>query len=271
MPLLLPLTGFILGLIIGSFANVVIWRLPRSKSMRGRSHCVRCLNKIPWHDLVPVASFLVLRGRCRRCGEAIKWLYPLVELYSGLVFALSFLFFGHLGLGHWLLMVFLLELFLILGQIDFYHLILPDVLILLMLAGTAALMIYQKYILGVGYGLYNTPFINNLLIAAILFLILFVPWLISGGRWLGLGDAKLAGAIGLAFGFKGALIAFYGAIVLGALVGLLMWLGHRATFKSKLPLGTFICIAATLYIFVNPWINRIIDGWLLTIFPTLYF
>lgn len=262
---------FVLGLIVGSFANVVIWRLPRGESIRGRSRCVSCLNQISWYDLVPLASFFILRGKCRQCGEAIRWQYPLVELYSGLIFVFSFLMFGHLGLAYWLFVVFLLELFLIFGLIDFYYLILPDILIAIMAGGMTVFMVYQRYGAGAGYGLYNTELINNLLSTAVLFLVLFVPWLISGGRWLGLGDAKLIGAVGLAFGFKGAAVALYGGVVVGALVGLFMWLSRRATLKSKLPLGTFICIAATLYIFANPWVNQMIDGYLWVVFPTILF
>lgn len=261
---------FLIGLVIGSFANVVIWRAPRGESIRGRSRCVNCLSRIAWYDLIPIASFFILRGRCRQCGRGIRWQYPLVELFSGLIFAISFAVFSQYGLIYWLFILFLLELLLILGITDFNNLILPDALIGLMASGTGIFMIYQKFAANTGYGIYNTSLIDNLLSAAVLFVILFIPWLISGGRWLGLGDAKLMGAIGLAFGFVGAVSILYGGVVMGAIVGLFMWLSRRATLKSKLPLGTFVCIASIFYVFAASWINPLIIKWLWTVFPTFF-
>lgn len=262
---------FLLGLIVGSFVNVAIWRLPRRMSLGGRSQCVSCLAKIPWHDLIPLASFLILRGRCRQCGVNIRWQYPLVEFYSGLVFLGSFMQFWSLGVSQWLFTVFLLEIFLILAVIDYHHLILPDLLVILMVMAAVGVYICQWMF---GYSALSFAssgsVIFNLLSAVILFSILFVPWLISGGRWLGLGDAKLLAVIGFIFGLKGGLLILYGAVVIGALAGLVLWLSRRATLKTKLPLGAFICIIATVYVFAHPWANKIIDEWLWTVFPVLY-
>ena len=245
--LLLPLTGFILGLIVGSFVNVVICRLPRSQSVvKGRSKCPDCGKRLAWYDLIPIVSFLVLKRRCRNCKVPISWTYPLIELYSGLVFLVSYQLFSPDGLVNWLFIVFVLELFLILGLIDLRHLILPDSLLIVLLGGSLSVLAISKlFDIYLGWPM---SVASSFIGAAILFSVLFVMWLLSKGQWLGFGDVKLAGIIGLIFGFWGGLAILYAAVVLGALLGLVLLLTHRANLKTKLPLGTFICLSATFYI-----------------------
>lgn len=245
--LLLPLTGFILGLIVGSFVNVVIYRIPRGWSViGGRSKCPDCGKRLAWFDLIPIASFIILKKRCRDCKVPISWTYPLAELYSGFVFLASYQLFSPGGAVNWLFAVFILELFLILGLIDLRRLILPDSLLIVLLGGSLIALAFSKlFDVRIGWGVsVSGSFIG----AASLFAAFFVIWSLSKGQWLGFGDVKLAGIIGLIFGFWGGLAILYVAIILGALLGLFLLLARRANLKTKLPLGTLICASATFYL-----------------------
>lgn len=243
---------FILGLVFGSFANVVIYRFPIGKSfLAGRSHCPACDKKILWHDLIPLLSFFWLKARCRFCQAKISASYPLVELSSGIVFVVSFWFYGqgwlHIGGGgaaQWVFWLAVLEILLILAVIDAKHFILPDKIILALAAVGLAFGLLGK--VGYGDGSYILSF-TNLSSALLFFLIFFAPWFFSKGKIIGLGDAKLAGVIAFIFGFWGALSIIYIAIVAGAIYGLLLLAIRAANFKTKLPLGTFMCAVAIFY------------------------
>lgn len=238
---------FVLGLIFGSFANVVIFRTPRGLSVvSGRSQCPACGRPIKWHDNIPFISFFLLKGRCRECWAKISWQYPLVELASGLIFLFSFWALASQGLAYWLVSVFLLEMFLILFVTDLNHLILPNSVILSGLAGVFIYGLAEKTRLApIGLNIFS---LDSLLGALILSSLLFSIWLVSAGRGLGLGDVKLAGLVGLVFGLTGGIIVLYLGIVAGALVGVSMLLLTRANLKTKLPLGSFISLAAGFYI-----------------------
>ncbi len=237
---------FFLGLIVGSFVNVVICRIPRGQSIvRGRSKCPDCGRKLAWYDLIPVASFLALAGRCRTCGKKISPAYPAIELYSGFTVAVSYWFFAGSSWLAWLFVVFILELFLILAVIDLRHLILPDSLLTALLIGAIVWSSTQKLI-GVA-GRWQIFDFNSLAGAGVLFVVFFLIWLLSHGRGVGFGDVKLAGIVGLIFGFWSGLIILYLAIAVGAILGLTLLLTRRASLKTKLPLGTLICASATFY------------------------
>lgn len=228
--------------------NVVIYRIPRGQSIvKGRSKCPDCGKKLAWYDLIPIASFLILKRQCRNCKALISWAYPLVELYSGFVFLVSYKFFSPNGLANWLFIVFILELFLILGLIDLRRLILPDSLLIVLLGASFSILAISK-LFDVRIG-WLTSISSGFIGAAILFAALFIIWLLSKGQWLGFGDVKLVGIIGLIFGFWGGLAILYIAIILGTLFGLFLLLTHRANLKTKLPFGAFICLSATFYIF----------------------
>ena len=249
---------FFLGLIVGSFVNVVIYRIPRGESVvYGRSRCANCGKKIAWYDLIPVVSFFALKARCRQCRQRISWLYPAVELYSGIIFVLAFSFLGQFRLADWLFTVFILESLLILALIDFKNLILPDSVMLAMFAGVIGYGIFERLSSSYRFGIFS---INNFIAAAVLFSALFLVWLLSKGAWLGLGDVKLAGLIGLIFGLWGGLIIIYGAIIAGTIVGLFLLANRRANLKTKLPLGSLISFSAMIYVFLGTIIqNKLAD------------
>lgn len=239
---------FLFGLIVGSFLNVVIYRLPRGGSIVfGRSGCTHCNAKLAWYDLIPIVSFVVLAGRCRSCGKAISPIYPLVELYSGLIFVLAYFLFAADGWASWVFSIFILETFFLLAVIDFHHLILPDSLLVTIAAG-AVIFSATLRIVGLGSGYWKLFSTDSLIGAGLLFAVFFLIWLITRGRGLGFGDVKLAGIVGLLFGWWSGLIIVYVAVVIGALLGFLLLLTRKANLKTKLPLGTLICLAATLHL-----------------------
>ncbi len=239
---------FSLGLIVGSFVGVVIHRLPKSEQfISGRSRCPDCGHVLKWYDLAPIFSFLILSGRCRYCRNKISWSYPAIEICSGLIVAVSFLFLSPLGLAYWLFWVFISELFLILAFIDFRHFILPDSIIIAILISFVCYEIFGGKVAGI------SPVFSfgNLAAALILFLVFFLIWSFSNGKGIGLGDAKLAGLLGLVLGFWNSVFILYLGIIMGVAAGLALILSKRGNLKTKLPFGAFICFSAIISILFN--------------------
>ena len=241
---------FLLGLVVGSFVNVLIFRIPRKENfIRGRSRCYSCGHVLGWKDLIPLVSFIFLQGRCRYCSKKISCRYPIVELYSGLIFFFSFVIFHQNGLGEWLFILFLAEFFLIIFWIDLNHLIIPDNLLVTAFLVTIIYGFLGKiHVFDYHFQIFS---LGNILAGITFFTVLFFVWLLSHGTWLGLGDAKLLGIIGLSLGLVAGLNIFYGAIIMGAVVGALILLTKQGTLKTKLPLATFLSLAATFYLFTG--------------------
>lgn len=219
---------FVLGLAIGSFLNVVIYRLPRGMGfVKGRSFCPKCKKKINWFDNVPVISFLILKGHCRFCNKPISFQYPLIELLTGILFYLSYL--SHLNFLYYPLLCGLIVIFFI----DLEHKIIPDKIVL------PLIIIFTIYaILTADYWL--------LLSAAGAFLFLFLIWLATKGKGMGFGDVKLAFLMGLVLGFPNIILAFYIAFLTGAFIGIILILGRKAKFGKPIPFGPFLAFATTL-------------------------
>jgi prepilin signal peptidase PulO-like enzyme (type II secretory pathway) len=199
------------GLIIGSFLNVVVLRHNTGRTVLGRSGCFSCGASLTTRDLVPFFSYLALGGRCRSCGSAVSVQYPLVEFGTALLFALL----AGSGLTPVLLAVsfILAASTMVLIAYDFRHTILPDTFLIVFTL--AALM----------FRLVAEPFTWGLLVhiaegAAITAAPLLFLWTLSRGRWLGLGDVKLAASIGALLGIAGGLTALWFAYVIGAAVAL---------------------------------------------------
>jgi len=235
---------FCLGLIIGSFLNVVILRYNTGRSLRGRSGCFVCGQKLKWFELIPVLSFIGLRGRCRSCRSRISWQYPLVELLTGCLFALIYWQFS----GDLLALIFywlIATLLVVITVYDWRHKIIPDgfVWVFIVLTFLSPVILWQPPVLAnLGWGL-----LGGLATA----LPLFSLWLVSRGRWLGLGDAKLALGVGFLLGWSAGLSALVLAFWLGAVVGifLILWgktqlwrKGKSYTMKSEIPFAPFLVL-----------------------------
>lgn len=232
---------FIFGTIIGSFLNVVILRYNTGASFYDRSRCFSCGRGIVWYDLVPVASFLALRGRCRFCKSKLSLQYPLVELITGLLFLgvlLKFLASGvPFSTFYFILFTFdlaVLSLLVVIAVYDLKHKIIPDLPVFLF----AGVSLVRLFSLLPFWSLFSFPHILDLLAGPILALPLFLLWFLSRGRWIGLGDAKLALGMGWFLGLSLGVSALVWGFWIGALVGLsligLSKISHAALVRSLL-------------------------------------
>jgi leader peptidase (prepilin peptidase)/N-methyltransferase len=227
-------TSFLVGLVIGSFLNVVIARLPAGVSIvHPGSACPRCGAAIRWYDNVPVLSWLRLRARCRSCGGSISWRYPAVELLTAGLFALAAHRFGPaLDLAPALL--FLAALVAITG-IDLDHQIIPDVITIPGIVTGAALSI----------AIHPAHWLDPLLGIALGGGIFFVIILVSRGG-MGGGDMKLGAMMGAFLGWKLALLAILlGVFAGGAVAVVLLSTGSRGR-KDPVPFGPFLALGAVV-------------------------
>jgi leader peptidase (prepilin peptidase)/N-methyltransferase len=252
------IVALLFGLLIGSFLNVCIHRWPRGRSVvRPRSHCVRCRKTIPWHDNVPVVSYLLLRGRCRYCGKHISLRYPAVELLTGLVF---FYFFWRLGPGAAAAKncVFCAILIALIFS-DLEKRILPDELTLggtlIGLAFAAFVPLHDESSMGLFWllGLDLNGRLQSLCEAA---LGAAIPALfLWGGGWiylklrhregLGFGDVKLMVMVGAFLGLQGTLTTLLAGSIAGSVISLLyIWIAKKDAATYQLPFGTFLGAAA---------------------------
>lgn len=233
----LPLAA-ILGLIFGSFFNVVIYRFQAGESIvQPPSHCPSCRTNLKTWDLVPVFSYLFLRGRCRYCGASISPRYAVVELFTALIFTAVLYFFGLSWLS--LKYALLFSLLLIISAIDLESKRIPNLFVLLIFAWSLfwQLVYPEQSIL--------SAFIGLLAGGGVFLLIALVS---RGG--MGEGDIKLMGALGFAAGWPYVCMVFLVAFITGAVTGGILVLLKKQTRKSPIPFGPFI--AASFFI-VATW------------------
>lgn len=236
---------FLFGLAIGSFLNVVIYRLKFGDSpMKGRSYCDHCKAKISWFDNIPLLSFLFLGGKCRECKKRIPVDYPLVELLVGLQFVwvywllkVNFNFF-HSWEGAYSLALLIYWLILFAGSIgiaiyDIKYMLIPDEILwpLTLVAALRLLVSGQWQVVPV---------------ALLSMLFLLSLWLLTKKKGMGFGDVKLAFLMGLVLGFPGIVVAYFIAFLTGAVVGVILMLLNKKKFKSQIAFGPFLLLGMLL-------------------------
>lgn len=276
MEIIFYIIVFIFGLAVGSFLNCVIYRLEKKESfLKGRSYCPHCKHKLSWQDLIPLFSFLILRGKCRYCQKKISWQYPLVEITTGLLFVLIFNFqfspkgdfwlpvgqaiFNQFSIFNFQNLIYLCFLFLvscfllIIFVYDLKHYIIPNKIIYPLIGITFLYQIFKVLDFG------NWNFILSALFASGFFLAIV---LISKGRWMGLGDVKLAFFMGLFLASPNILAALFFAFTIGAIIGVGLILGGKKALKSELPFGPFLILGTLIAFF---WGQEIIQ-WYLQLF-----
>ena len=242
----------VFGLLIGSFLNVVIARVPEGRSIwRPGSTCPGCGNAIAWYDNVPLISFAALRGRCRACGMSIPWRYPLVEAVTGALFGATALAFGptlHAGVA-----AALLATLLAITVIDLEHQLIPDVISLPgILAGFLANLATGR-----------VPWLDSLL-GILIGGGAFLAIALAGSWWagqdaMGGGDIKLAAMLGAFLGWKVLLLSlFFSAAGGGILAAVLMGTGLRGR-KDPLPFGPFLAAGGAVGLF---WGERMVRWYL---------
>ncbi len=247
---------FVFGAAIGSFLNCWIWRFETGQSaLRGRSMCPKCRHSLAWFDLMPLASFFFLRGRCRYCQKPISRQYPAVELATGflfcaaawkfapLVLAGKFLFFNIFELvAWWVILAALIVIFVI----DLRHYLIPDEAIAWGVIGALGLQLARFWESQTLFGRFEWQIILDPVWAGLAAAGFFLAVFLAGrGKWLGFGDVKLAFLMGLALGFPQALAALFLGNFFGAIMGLGMIAANKMKMSSKIPFGPFL-VAGTL-------------------------
>ena len=244
------------GLIIGSFLNVVIYRYHTGKSINGHSHCLSCGTPLRWYELFPLVSYLCLLGRCRGCGCKIPFRYFLVELGTATLFLLAFINFSTTLL--FIFTLFLIAVLMVVAVYDIYHMVIPNQLVLQLgvLAGL-------YYLVQFGLTFELSIFLSHLGASFGAFMFYGGLWFVSKGRWIGFGDAKLALPLGFILGapavFSFVVFSFWiGAVVSVALLGGPAFVGYilaryasdpvansykSFTMKSEVPFAPFMILA----------------------------
>lgn len=237
----------ILGLIVGSFLNAVIYRLHSHESiLLTHSHCQHCKRELAVSDLIPILSFILLSGRCRYCKKRISWQYPLVEGLTAIVFLLAFYqnnFVFDISLLFWLVFASLL---IVIMAYDFLHyLILDKVLV----PAVILALIFNLYLdLGSRCNVMSLQchFLPGVLAGLAISLFFGLQYLISQGRWIGFGDIKLGLFLGILLGLLPSILTLMLAYVSGSIVGVALIAFNKKQMSSKLPFATFLAPAAII-------------------------
>lgn len=249
MQLIFLLYLLILGLILGSFYNVVGLRIPNHQSViTPRSHCSTCQRTLTSVELIPVLSYLVLRGKCRTCHSKISILYPAIELLTGLLFLLSGYLFG-LTSELFVALAFV-SLLMIITVSDINYMVIPDKILLFFLILLIPLRTLSPL----------APWWDSLLGAAVGFGLLLLIALISKGG-IGGGDVKLFFVIGLVLGTKDTLLAFFLSTLFGSIIGGIGLLTGKVKRREPIPFGPFIVIGALVTYFFGSYIIEWYINW----------
>jgi len=222
---------FSLGSVIGSFLGVVSYRFHTGHSLGGSSHCESCANDLAWYELVPVVSYLVLRGRCHTCGSFITIRHFLIEILTGFLFMAAGFYI--VDWRYLFLSLVLISVLIVIFAYDIKHMIIPDELIIVLSVLSLVLFAYQYY------GNYTWAAVFWALAgAAVASGFYGLIWLLSGGKAMGFGDVKLALPLGFIVGPVGAFSMIIFSFWIGAVCSLLImfWPSIKDVFKSLLRL-----------------------------------
>ncbi|MBX9767146.1 MAG: prepilin peptidase [Bdellovibrionales bacterium] len=250
----------LLGLLLGSFANVVIYRLPQEKSVvRPRSACPHCGHAINWKDNIPVFSWLILRGKCRSCRAPISARYPLVELLMGILFLIQA---RHHG-ATWTLLEMLILTFglVVISFIDLDHMIIPDQFSLsgIALGLLGATLNPERDVMDAAIGL--------LAGGGFLLTVAVVYTKIRGEEGLGGGDIKLLAWTGAVLGWRSVPFTILVGSIAGSIVGIAMSIRFKSGLKTQLPFGPYLAGAALLFSLSG---TEMIDAYLSLFFPWMF-
>lgn len=242
----LTLIIFLFGTIIGSFLNVCIYRIPRNESViTTGSHCPHCHTFIKPYDNIPILSFIILKGKCRQCHQPIHWRYPLVELLTGVSFALNFMVFHLTAL--FLLNSILAACLIIIAFIDIDKMIIHDRFhIIILLLGVVAIIFNQQELTSAILGVF------------VISVPLAIITVITSG--FGGGDIKLMAAAGLYLGATNILVAFLIGLLTGGTYASYLLLIKKAKRKQEMPFGPFLCLGIYLASLYGPQITNFYLG-----------
>ena len=249
----------LLGVVFGSFINVVVFRTKEGQSLGGRSKCRTCLEPISSVDLVPILSYFALKGKCRRCSSVIEWQYPAVEIAMGILFALFFVR-AWLGIG--------LPSFI--DSTEWIALFVRDAtmatfLVIIFVYDFKYSYILDRYsipaiILALFFNIVLGADALNILLGGLLIGGFFaIQFLVSNGKWIGGGDIRMGLLMGFLLGAELGLVALFVSYVLGAVVGIFLVLTKKRELDGHVPFGTFLALGT---VFAMIWGADVL-GWYL--------
>jgi leader peptidase (prepilin peptidase) / N-methyltransferase len=267
MEIIIGIFIFALGLIIGSFLNVCILRIPEERSIvAGSSSCMDCGAKLTAVDLVPLFSYLFLRGKCRHCGKKISPIYPIVESLTGVLFLLLYIKFGLfypptlLSIFSFVIYMAFIAILIVISFIDYRHMIIPNGLIIaLLILGVVQIAItlitgdFKSWIACViGFFAGGVP---------LLLIALFCEYVLKKEAFGG-GDVKLMAAAGFLTGWKLTITSYLIGIILGAIVGVILLASGKKKRGDQIPFGPFLAIGIAASIFFGD----VLINWYLGLF-----
>jgi len=238
---------FIFGTAIGSFIKVIADRLPNNEPITGRSHCDLCKKQIADSDLIPVLSYILLRGKCRFCHKKLSLLYPVIEIITGIMFVLTWNYVPAGDYLHRIIYLGIVSVLIVIFFSDLKYQIIPD---------SVQLALFVLCLIFIGDNITLRSFADAVIAALIVAAPILLLFLGTRGRGMGFGDVKLAFNIGLLLGLESGLIALYIAFISGAIFGAGLLLLGRKQLKSKIAFGPFLVIGIILMIFFK---NQALD------------
>ena len=250
---------FILGINLGSFINAFNYRLYVGENiLKGRSHCPKCQHILTWRDLIPLFSFLSLKGKCRYCHQSISWHYPAVELSAGLLLLIIWIFSANYVLASFYSLIFLILL--TLAAFDLKYYLIPDSLLLGCLAINILFWIWQTYKFSGNW--LGVSMKSGVMAGALGFVFLGLIYILTRGRGMGFGDVKMIFVIGLIIGWPNIIPAVFLSFFIGAIIGLALVGIGRKNIKEALPFGPFLFLGGLISAL---WGAQIIN-WYLSLF-----
>lgn len=244
---------FLLGLSIGSFLNVCIWRTRENISVvHGRSMCPNCHMPVVWYDNIPLLSFILLRGKCRKCNQKISWQYPIIEFATGVLFLFVALWYHEQGpfinlemARDWVVISFLIFIFV-------YDLKYQEILPIPVWVLSVMLFIFS---IPTGWNLWTDMLIGAFIGGGFFFL----QYIISKGKWIGGGDVRLGVLMGVILGWPNILFALFISYIIGAVCGLCLVAKNKKNMKSEVPFGIYLTMGIFITMF---WGEKIVTWYL---------
>ncbi len=259
---------FILGLIVGSFLNVCIYRIPRKESIiKPPSACTTCGVRLKMIDLIPVFSYIFLKGKCRFCKEKVSIKYPCIEILTGVIYLLLFYRFGLTT--ELLATAFLMSILVIVFFIDLKHFIIPNELVLAAIVGGIVTMIYNLFypIQLYGDSIWWNPLMGMFVGFGFLFVVsLIVTLLYKTEDAMGMGDVKIFAPIGLFLGWRMTLLALFSSFFIGAVISVILVVLRIKKRQDTIPFGPFI-VAGT---FITMMYGKHILSWYEGLFHSVF-
>lgn len=246
---------FIFGLIVGSFINVVVYRLKVAESFAvGRSKCPHCKGIIRWYDNIPLLSFIILKFHCRNCRKKISFQYPLVEFFTGVIFAIIGAKYFNIGdTAAWTLTVYYLGAVSALIAIfvyDFLYMEIPG-LVLWPAVGWAIAFNLLLDLNGTEFGnnIWSSLTFSGALAAFAAFIFFFLMVAVSREKWMGMGDAYLVILLGLISGWPQIILALMLAFSSGAIFGIILIIAKKKKMGSQVPFAPFLVLGTLISLF----------------------